>query len=34
MTSAGWVLLIAFWGLILGVAVFCIIHIFKQKNLK
>lgn len=34
MTPAGWVLLIAFWGLIIGVAIFCIIKIFKKKNLK
>ena len=34
MTFAGWVLMIAFWGLILGMAIFCIIKIFKKKKLK
>jgi len=34
MTPAGWILLIVSWGLILGVAIFCVINIFKKKNLK
>lgn len=34
MTLAGWVLLIATWGLILGITIFCVINIFKKKTLK
>ena len=32
MTPAGWILLIAFWGLILGMAIFCIVNILRKKN--
>lgn len=34
MTPAGWILLITSWGLILGMTIFCVIYIFKKKNLK
>lgn len=34
MTPAGWILLIASWGLILGLTISCVINIFKKKNLK
>lgn len=34
MTIAGWILLIASWGLILGMAVFCFTRVFTKKKMK
>jgi hypothetical protein len=34
MTVGGWILVIFFWGLILGVAIFCFKKIFARKELK
>lgn len=32
MTLCGWILLIIFWGLILLLAVFCLVKIFSRKD--
>jgi hypothetical protein len=34
MTIGGWILVIFFWGLILGTAVFCFKKVFTKKTLK
>jgi len=34
MTPAGWILMVVFWGLILGVAIFCFVALLKKKSLK
>lgn len=34
MTIGGWILVIFFWGLILGVSIFCFKKVFAKKQLK
>lgn len=31
MTTAGWIFLVASWGVILGLCVFCLMRTFKKK---
>jgi hypothetical protein len=34
MTIGGWILIILFWGIIIGVATFCFKKVFAKKELK
>lgn len=34
MTTGGWIMLVFFWALILGLTVFCFAKIFSKKVLK
>jgi hypothetical protein len=34
MTIGGWILVILFWGMILGVSIFCFKKVFAKKELK